>query len=272
MGRPAGEVDARDFMNGRRHLARAAYDAFDDLASRYDVVVAEGAGSPAEINLRASDYVNMGLARHAAMPTVVVGDIDRGGVLAAMFGTVALLEAADQALVAGFVINKFRGDESLLTPGLHELEALTGRRRLRCAAVAPGPVARLGGRAGPRGTTLERRGLQGGDRPVPADQQLHRRRRAGARAGPRRLLRLRAASDRRRRPRGAAGHPRDAQRPRLAADPWPRRCRAGPRCRRASRSSGICGGCQMLGGDDHRPGRGRGCPRAPRPSVWACST
>jgi adenosylcobyric acid synthase len=128
MGQPAGEVSARDFVDGRRHLARAAYDAFDDLSSRYDVVVAEGAGSPAEINLRASDYVNMGLARHASIPAVVVGDIDRGGVFAAMFGTVALLEPADQRLVAGFVVNKFRGDVSLLTPGLRELESLTGRR------------------------------------------------------------------------------------------------------------------------------------------------
>ena len=127
MGRPAGEVSSRDFVDGRRHLARAAYDAFDDLSSRYDLVVAEGAGSPAEINLRAGDYVNMGLARHADMAAIVVGDIDRGGVFAAMYGTVALLEPADQRLVAGFVVNKFRGDASLLTPGLEELERLTGR-------------------------------------------------------------------------------------------------------------------------------------------------
>jgi adenosylcobyric acid synthase len=127
LGRPAGEVHARDFVDGRRHLARAAYDAFDDLSGRYDVVVAEGAGSPTEINLRASDYENLGLARHAGIPAVVVGDIDRGGVFAAMFGTVALLEADDQRLVAGFVVNKFRGDRSLLTPGLDELTALTGR-------------------------------------------------------------------------------------------------------------------------------------------------
>lgn len=128
MGQPAGEISSRDFVDGRRHLARAAYDAFDDLASRHDVVVAEGAGSPTEINLRESDYVNMGLARHGGIPTVVVGDIDRGGVFAAMHGTVALLDAADQALIAGFVVNKFRGDPSLLTPGLDQLEALTGRR------------------------------------------------------------------------------------------------------------------------------------------------
>jgi len=127
MGRPAGEVSASDFVDGRRHLAAAAHAAYDDLASRFDVVVAEGAGSPAEINLRSSDYVNLGLARHADLPVVVVGDIDRGGLFAAMFGTLALLEPDDQRLVAGFVVNKFRGDLGLLRPGLDELTARTGR-------------------------------------------------------------------------------------------------------------------------------------------------
>jgi len=128
MGQPAGEVSSRDWESGRGHLAQAAHAAYDDLSARFEVVVAEGAGSPTEINLRASDYVNMGLARHAGLPTVVVGDIDRGGVFAAMFGTVALLEAADQRLVAGFVVNKFRGDVGLLSPGLDSLASLTGRR------------------------------------------------------------------------------------------------------------------------------------------------
>lgn len=128
MGRPWGELDSTDWFQGRRTLAAAAHRAFDDLAGRYDVIVAEGAGSPAEINLRAGDYVNMGLARHAGLPTVVVGDIDRGGVFAAFLGTVALLSAEDQALIAGFVVNKFRGDLDLLAPGLRDLERLTGRR------------------------------------------------------------------------------------------------------------------------------------------------
>ncbi|MCL2542761.1 MAG: cobyric acid synthase [Nocardioidaceae bacterium] len=127
MGRPTGEVSSRDWEDGRRHLAEAARAAYDDLAARFDVIVAEGAGSPAEINLRAGDYVNMGLARHADLPTIVVGDIDRGGVFAAMFGTVALLEPADQALVAGFVINKFRGEQALLAPGIDALTRMTGR-------------------------------------------------------------------------------------------------------------------------------------------------
>ncbi|MBF4162693.1 cobyric acid synthase [Nocardioides acrostichi] len=126
MGRPAGSVSSRDWEEGRRHLAAAAHDAYADLAGRYDVVVAEGAGSPAEINLRAGDYVNMGLARRFDLPTVVVGDIDRGGVFAAFVGTRELLDAEDRALLAGWVVNKFRGDPALLRPGLDELERRTG--------------------------------------------------------------------------------------------------------------------------------------------------
>ncbi|MBC7594328.1 MAG: cobyric acid synthase, partial [Kineosporiaceae bacterium] len=118
MGKPFGEIESREFIGGRSALAAAAFDAYDDLCSRFDVVICEGAGSPTEINLRADDYINMGLARHGDIPTIVVGDIDRGGVFAAMHGTVALLEAADQRLIAGFVVNKFRGDQVLLQPGL----------------------------------------------------------------------------------------------------------------------------------------------------------
>jgi adenosylcobyric acid synthase len=127
MGQPAGEVTSQGWENGRTALARIAHAAYDDLAGRFELVVAEGAGSPTEINLRASDYVNLGLARHANLPTVVVGDIDRGGLFAALFGTVALLEPHDQRLVAGFIANKFRGDLALLQPGIEELTRLTGR-------------------------------------------------------------------------------------------------------------------------------------------------
>jgi adenosylcobyric acid synthase len=126
-GRPAGRLGATEFAGGRGGLAEAAHAAYDELAARFDVVVCEGAGSPAEVNLRSSDYVNMGLAQHGRIPTVVVGDIDRGGVFAAMYGTLALLDEADQALVRGWVVNKFRGDLDLLRPGLDTLEELTGR-------------------------------------------------------------------------------------------------------------------------------------------------
>jgi len=127
MGKAFGTLEAGEFATGRRHLAAAAFDAFRDLSSRYDVVVCEGAGSPAEVNLRSGDYVNMGLAREFSLPVVVVGDIDRGGVLAAMYGTLALLEPEDQALVRGWIVNKFRGSLALLEPGLSALSARTQR-------------------------------------------------------------------------------------------------------------------------------------------------
>jgi adenosylcobyric acid synthase len=127
MGKPAGTLESGEFATGRRHLAAAAFEAFRDLASRYDVILAEGAGSPAEVNLRGGDYVNMGLAREVGLPVVVVGDIDRGGVLAAMYGTLALLEPEDQALIKGWIVNKFRGSLELLKPGLRTLEERTSR-------------------------------------------------------------------------------------------------------------------------------------------------
>ncbi|RJK92786.1 cobyric acid synthase [Vallicoccus soli] len=127
LGRPDGEVSALSYRAVKQRLMEVVLDSLADLRSRYDVVVCEGAGSPTEINLRATDIANMGLARAASLPVVVVGDIDRGGVFAAMHGTVALLDAQDQALVSGFVVNKFRGDERLLAPGLRQLEAVTGR-------------------------------------------------------------------------------------------------------------------------------------------------
>jgi adenosylcobyric acid synthase len=111
-------------------------------------VVCEGAGSPAEINLRATDIANMGLAQAADLPVVVVGDIDRGGVLAHLLGTVAVLDPADQARIAGFVVNKFRGDPALLASGLDQLRALTGRPTLGVVPVGRRAVAGRRGLAG----------------------------------------------------------------------------------------------------------------------------
>ncbi|WP_168581618.1 cobyric acid synthase [Gephyromycinifex aptenodytis] len=125
MGKPAGELGTGEWATGRTELAKAAYAAFDDLQSRFDVVIAEGAGSAAEVNLRSGDYVNLGLARAVDLPVVVIGDIDRGGVLAAMYGTWALLEDADRAHLSGWIVNKFRGDVELLRPGLQIIEEKT---------------------------------------------------------------------------------------------------------------------------------------------------
>jgi adenosylcobyric acid synthase len=130
MGHAVGDTSADGYWRqgaGRERLMATVLDAYDDLRSRFDVIVCEGAGSPAEINLRRGDLVNMGLARARDLPVIVVGDIDRGGVFAALYGTLALLEPGDQALICGFVINKFRGDQSLLTPGLTDLTGRTGR-------------------------------------------------------------------------------------------------------------------------------------------------
>jgi adenosylcobyric acid synthase len=127
MGQAVAELDARAYQELKPRVRPVVLEALASLADRFEVVICEGAGSPAEINLRADDLVNMGLARAANLPVVVVGDIDRGGVFASLFGTLALLDAADQALVAGFLVNKFRGDPTILAPGLDQLGRLTGR-------------------------------------------------------------------------------------------------------------------------------------------------
>ncbi|QBF46445.1 cobyric acid synthase [Janibacter limosus] len=125
-GRPAGELMAGEYATGRRHLAEAAFAAYEELAGEHEVIVCEGAGSPAEINLRAGDYVNLGLAQRFSLPTVLVGDIDRGGVLAALYGTWALVSDEDRPLLRAYLINKFRGDASVLEPGLEEISRRTG--------------------------------------------------------------------------------------------------------------------------------------------------
>jgi adenosylcobyric acid synthase len=130
MGKPYADVGARSYQQLKHELRPLVADALADLRARYDVVVCEGAGSPAEINLRDADLTNLGLARDAGLPVLVVADIDRGGVFASLFGTLALLSDADQAHVAGFVVNKFRGDSAILAPGLAQLEKLTGRPTL----------------------------------------------------------------------------------------------------------------------------------------------
>lgn len=127
MGKPYVDVNARSYQALKDELRPIVSEALAQLQARYDVVVCEGAGSPAEINLRAADLVNMGLATTAGLPVVLVGDIDRGGVFASLLGTVAALSPADQSHVAGYVINKFRGDLSVLAPGLDMIRDLTGR-------------------------------------------------------------------------------------------------------------------------------------------------
>ena len=127
LGHAEAEADAVGYRSHAPRLKQVALDSLARLRDAYDVVICEGAGSPAEINLRDTDVANMGLARAAGLPVIVVGDIDRGGVFAAMYGTLGLLSPADQALISGFVINKFRGAPELLDSGLAMLRQLTGR-------------------------------------------------------------------------------------------------------------------------------------------------
>jgi adenosylcobyric acid synthase len=140
LGKVVSETDAASYWTDGRQgrLLDVVVGAYRDLAARFDMVICEGAGSPAEINLRDTDIVNMGFARAAGVPAVLVGDIDRGGVFASFVGTLAVLDPADQALIAGFLVNKFRGDVSLLKPGLDRLEQLTGRPTLGVLPFADG--------------------------------------------------------------------------------------------------------------------------------------
>jgi adenosylcobyric acid synthase len=119
-------MTAGDYYDYKAKLRTVVTEDYNKLASLYDIVVIEGAGSPAEINLNRDDFVNMGMAKIADAPVLLVADIDRGGVFASVYGTVKLLSAEEQARFKGIIINKFRGDVTILKPGLKKLEELTG--------------------------------------------------------------------------------------------------------------------------------------------------
>ncbi|MDO4287008.1 MAG: cobyric acid synthase [Eubacteriales bacterium] len=121
-GTVRGTMSARDYYPYKKQLIPDIMDAYDSLAAEYDIIVIEGAGSPAEINLRENDIVNMGLAELVDAPVLLVGDIDRGGVFASLYGTVALLQPEEQRRIKGLMINKFRGDVDILRPGLDMME------------------------------------------------------------------------------------------------------------------------------------------------------
>ncbi|MFC7088630.1 cobyric acid synthase [Halomonas salifodinae] len=126
-GRVHGHMDALDYHAYKREAKVSMLAAWEALSSRYDVIIAEGAGSPAEINLRANDIANMGFAEAVDCPVLLVGDIDRGGVFAQLVGTLALLSESERLRTRGFIINRFRGDIALLEPGLDWLENHTGK-------------------------------------------------------------------------------------------------------------------------------------------------
>ncbi len=123
-GEVAGVMSARDYFQYKKQLMPDIMKAYDRLAEEYDIIVIEGAGSPAEINLKTEDIVNMGMAKAAEAPVLLVGDIDRGGVFAQLLGTLFLLDEDERAMVKGLIINKFRGDKTILDPGVEKLEEL----------------------------------------------------------------------------------------------------------------------------------------------------
>ena len=125
-GRVAGNARAREYQGWKPRLMEAVLDSFGRLRAEADLVLVEGAGSPAEVNLRANDIANMGFARRAGVPVVLVGDIDRGGVIAQVVGTRAVIDTEDAAMVAGFLVNKFRGDPTLFDDGMAIIAQRTG--------------------------------------------------------------------------------------------------------------------------------------------------
>ena len=133
-GEVRGDMPAKEYFRQKKALIPDILRAYDGLASEFDIIVIEGAGSPAEINLKADDIVNMGLARLVDAPVLLAGDIDRGGVFAQLYGTVELLEPDERARICGLLINKFRGDVEILRPGLAMLEEKT---RLPVVGVVP---------------------------------------------------------------------------------------------------------------------------------------
>ncbi len=126
-GRALSSMDARAYHDYKTTAMQAVLESYQRLRARYDAIIVEGAGSPAEINLRDKDIANMGFAEAVDCPVLLIADIDRGGVFAHLVGTLALLTESEQARVAGFVINRFRGDVGLLMPGIEWLEARTGK-------------------------------------------------------------------------------------------------------------------------------------------------
>ena len=136
-GKPVGNMRVGEYIRYKAEAFDAAKRNYDTLADEYDAIVLEGAGSPAEVNLKHHDIVNMNMAKYAKSPVLMVGDIDRGGVFASFIGTMEVLNQIERKLIAGFVINRFRGDASLLAPAMNYTEAFTGKPTLGVVPYVP---------------------------------------------------------------------------------------------------------------------------------------
>ncbi len=152
-------VKARDYQGWKPRLMASVLDSFGRLRAEADLVLVEGAGSASEVNLRAGDIANMGFARATGTPVILVGDIDRGGVIASLVGTKAVIDPEDAAMIAGFLVNRFRGDPSLFADGMRLIAERTGwepsascrtcprRRGCRRRTCSASPAPRRRGRA-----------------------------------------------------------------------------------------------------------------------------
>ena len=263
-GRVAGTLGAGNFRERRGQLLDAVMESYQRLRGQADVVLVEGAGSPAEINLRAGDIANMGFARHANVPVLLVGDIDRGGVIAAIAGTRQIIDPADAGMIHGFIINKFRGDPALFDEGYRAIERLTGWRGFGLVPWLPA-TARL---PSEDGVVLERRGAAPGRRTMIACPILPRI----SNFDDLDPLKLEAEVDLVMVPPGQpipaeaalivlpGSKATIADLAFLRAEGWDIDIRA--HVRRGGHVLGLCGGYQMLGGRIADPGGMEGAPGA----------
>ena len=220
-GRVYGRASAADYQQIKPELMPFVLDSFARLKGEADIVLVEGAGSASEINLRANDIANMGFARAADVPVVLIGDIDRGGVIASLVGTKAVIDADDAALIKGFLVNKFRGDPALFANGMALIAAATGWEPLGPHSLLPRGAASAGrGCAGARRNAASQNGSAHQDRgPAAAAYRQFRRSRPARRRAVRRS-RARATgqgASRRCRSRHPAGLQGDHRRSRRAA-------------------------------------------------------
>jgi dethiobiotin synthetase len=214
-GKVRAEMNARDYHQYKTIAMQAVLESHERLLKQYDCVIVEGAGSPAEINLRDRDIANMGFAEAVDCPVILVADIDRGGVFAHIVGTLACLSESERARTIGFVINRFRGDIKLLEPGLEWLEQQTGKPVLAVLPYLHGLFLDAED-AVQDGASHARRLPRRGAQPA-AHEQPHRLRRAARPPGRRSAFRAPGRSDSARRPDHPPRQQEHARRPRLAA-------------------------------------------------------
>ena len=210
-GEVRGHYSAANYFKMKHTLLPDIRAAYDSLAEEHDIIVIEGAGSPAEINLRDQDIVNMGMAELVNAPVILAGDIDRGGVFAQLYGTIALLQEQERKRIIGTVVNKFRGDVTLLKPGLTTLEELTG---IPVLGVVPYTRVDIDDEDSLADGGGEADRYRGG--PAPAHLQLHGLHAAGGASGHGRALRAAQGAAGHAGPGDPAGHQKHHGRPPLA--------------------------------------------------------